>query len=82
LALDRGLGGPQSQYGRRGEEKEILPLSLPGIDPRSSIPHPDHNTCLDYKMNLYIMEKLSTEPVTEFIENISSKTLLKNSFSD
>jgi hypothetical protein len=32
--LDRRLGGPQSQSGRYGKEKN--PLLLPGIEPRSS----------------------------------------------
>jgi len=31
-----GLGGPQSRYGRGGEEKNSQPL--PGLEPRSSSP--------------------------------------------
>jgi len=37
--LDRRLGGPQSRFGRGGEEKNSLP-PLPGFQPRSSIPQP------------------------------------------
>jgi hypothetical protein len=34
VPLDRRLGGPQSQFGRCGEERNLLPLL--GIEPRPS----------------------------------------------
>jgi len=40
--MDRGLGGPQSWPGRDDEEKRSVPL--PGIEPRSSSPYPNHYT--------------------------------------
>jgi hypothetical protein len=38
--MDRRLGGPQSLYGRCGEEE----TALSGIEPRSSSPLPNHYT--------------------------------------
>jgi len=34
--LDRRLGGPQSRFGRGGEERKIPPLPLPGNELLSS----------------------------------------------
>jgi len=39
-AVDRRLGGPQIRSGRGGEEKEPLPLPLPGMEAPSSSPQP------------------------------------------
>jgi hypothetical protein len=38
--LDRRLGGPQSQSGRRGEEKILDPTATPNSTPTSSSPQP------------------------------------------
>jgi hypothetical protein len=38
--LDKRLSGTQSRSGRGAEEKKIISLPLPGIEPRSSIPYP------------------------------------------
>jgi hypothetical protein len=40
--LEKRLGGPQSQSGRGGEEKEVFSLLLPVIESRSSSPKPSH----------------------------------------
>jgi hypothetical protein len=38
--LDRKLGGPQSRFGRRGEEKILDPTGTRNPTPRSSSPWP------------------------------------------